>query len=163
MKWVLLAVLLWVAWRMLVAGRQPPRPVPGAGDRPVVVIDAEPPLPGRRWLLGATLVGAASVFPLAAHLLLFTHGASQVVTLAVAIGWAVPALAALMRRVLVLPVAGVCAVLVLAGAGGLQWLAWSGTVDLGDRLPAAARWLFTAAAVVQAVAVLRYAGWGARR
>lgn len=163
MKWLLLAVLLWVAWRMLVAGREPARPVPGAEDRAVVVIDGEPPLPGRRWLLGAALVGAASVFPLAAHLLLFTHGASQALTLAVAIGWAVPALAALMRRVLMPPVALVCAVLVLAGAGALHWVVASGAIDLGDQLPAAARWLFTAAAVVHAGAVLRYAGWGTRR
>lgn len=163
MKWLLLAVLGWIAWRMWAAGAGPRGPVPGAEGRPVVVIEAGAPMSAsRRWLLGAALVGPASVFPLALQWLLFTHGARQLLAWALALCWLVPVLAALLRRALRPGLAWACALGVLAGAGGLAWVMHEGGLALHEQLPVAALVLFGISAVVFALAVLREAGVGRR-
>lgn len=166
MKWLLLALVLWVGWRMLAAraGREGGA-VPGADGRPVVVID-----PGgagaasRRWLLGAALVGAASVFPLAVQWLLFTHGPRQAAAWAVALCWALPVAATLLQRALVPALAWGCAAGVLGGAAALAWQVWGeGGPALQQPVPALSAALFGLAALAFAVALLREAGVGAGR
>lgn len=165
MKWLLLALVLWVGWRMLAAraGRDN-RPVPGAEGRPVVVVEAgHADAPNRRWLLGAALVGAASVFPLAVQWLLLTHGPRQAAAWGVALCWGLPVVATLLRRALVPALAWGCTLGVLGGAGALAWAVWGeGGPALQQPLPALSAALFGLASAVFAVAVLRGAGVGHR-